>query len=319
MILVTGAAGFIGYHLCKKLLERGEKVIGFDNLNDYYDVRLKKDRLKQIEGHADFSFLKLDLCDREALKNLFADNAITMICHLAAQVGVRYSLVRPDLYQKSNLEGFLNIIELAKEHKVKNFVYASSSSVYGNNRKIPFSGKDRVDSPISFYGVTKRSNELTAYTYNHIYGLPVTGLRFFTVYGPWMRPDMALFIFTRNIVRGKPIDVYAHGKMKRNFTYIDDIVQGVMLALDRPQPYAIYNIGNDRTEDLEKYIAMIEQCLGKKAVRNYLPQQPGDMTETWADIEPIKKDYGYRPTTNIDTGVKKFVDWYKEYYGTAGE
>ena len=314
MILVTGAAGFIGYFLCEKLLERGETVVGMDNLNDYYDVGLKQDRLKRLERHSRFEFLKMDLCDREGLAGLFSSRPIRLICHLAAQVGIRFSLVNPYLYQKSNLEGFLNIIEQAKTHQVKNFVYASSSSVYGNSRDIPFSEADRADTPISFYGATKRSNELTAYAYSHLYDLPTTGLRFFTVYGPWMRPDMALFIFTRNIVAGKPIDVYGHGKMKRNFTYIDDIVQGVVLALDHPKPRAIYNIGNDRTEDLDKYITVIEECLGKKAIRNYLPKPPGDMPETWADIEPIRNDYGYQPATHIETGIREFVDWYKVYY-----
>jgi len=314
MILVTGAAGFIGFHLCAKLLERGETVVGFDNFTDYYDIQLKRDRVKQIDGHANFTFLEMDLCDREALRDLFAKYPITRICHLAAQVGVRYSLRDPYIYQKSNLEGFLNIIECARDQEVKNFVYASSSSIYGNTQEIPFSENDRADTPISFYGATKRSNELTAYTYNHLYNLPVTGLRFFTVYGPWMRPDMALFLFTQKIVADVAIDVYGHGKMKRNFTYIDDIIQGVILALDHPKPAAIYNIGNDRTEDLGKYIDVLEQCLGKKAIRNNLPQQAGDMTETWADIEPIKKDYGYRPTTNIESGIKKFVEWYKAYY-----
>lgn len=314
MILVTGAAGFIGYHLSRKLLDRGDKVVGLDNLNDYYDVQLKRDRLKQIESSPNFSFYKMDLCDREGLKGLFDKYSITRVCHLAAQVGVRYSLADPYAYQKSNIEGFLNIIDLAKEYKTTNFVYASSSSVYGDNKKIPFSTEDRVDSPISFYGVTKRANELTAFSYHHAYGLPVTGLRFFTVYGPWGRPDMAPFIFTKKIINGEPIDVYAHGKAKRSFTYIDDIIQGVVLTLDHPKPWALYNIGNDRTEDLEKFIAVIEDCVGKKAVRNYLPIQPGEMSETWADIEPLEKDHGYRPATNIERGVKFFVEWYREYY-----
>jgi len=314
MILVTGSAGFIGYHLSKHLLERGDSVIGLDNINDYYDVQLKHDRLKQIEGHPNFTFQKLDLCDREGLNNLFAKNKITRICHLAAQVGVRYSLENPYQYQKSNLEGFLNIIELARQYKVENFVYASSSSIYGGNKKIPFSTDDPTDNPLSFYAATKKANELTANAYHHIYGLPVTGLRFFTVYGPWGRPDMAPFIFTRKIIDGETIDVFGHGKMKRNFTYIDDIIQGVVLCLDRPQPCALYNIGNDRTEELEAFIGTIETLAGKNAVKHYMDKHSVEMTETWADIEPIKSDLGYRPSTNIDAGMKQFVDWYREYY-----
>lgn len=319
MILVTGAAGFIGFHLCAKLLERGDPVVGFDNFTDYYDVQLKRDRINQIAGHKNFTFFEMDLCDREALQELFHKQPIKRICHLAAQVGVRYSLRDPYVYQKSNLEGFLNIIECAREHQVENFVYASSSSIYGNTEKIPFAETDRADTPISFYGTTKRSNELTAYTYSHLYGLPCIGLRFFTVYGPWMRPDMALLIFTQKILAGTPIDVYGQGKMKRNFTYIDDIIQGVVLSLDRPKPFAIYNIGNDRTEDLERYIDVLEQCLGKKAIRNYMPQQAGDLPETWADIQLIKKECGYQPTTQIDSGIKKFVEWYKGYYPQNGD
>lgn len=314
MILVTGSAGFIGYHLSKHLMERGDSVIGLDNINDYYDVQLKQDRLKQIESHPNFTFQKLDLCDREGLNNLFAKNKITRICHLAAQVGVRYSLENPYQYQKSNLEGFLNIIELARQYKVENFVYASSSSIYGGNTKIPFSTEDPTDNPLSFYGATKKANELTANAYHHIYGLPVTGLRFFTVYGPWGRPDMAPFIFTRKIIDGETIDVFGHGKMKRNFTYIDDIIQGVVLCMDKPQPCALYNIGNDRTEELEAFIGTIETLTGKNAVKNYMDKHSVEMTETWADIEPIKNDLGYRPSTNIDAGMKQFIDWYREYF-----
>ncbi len=314
MILVTGSAGFIGYHLSKHLLERGDSVIGLDNINDYYNVQLKQDRLKQIEDHSNFIFQKLDLCDHEGLNNLFAKNKITRICHLAAQVGVRYSLENPYQYQKSNLEGFLNIIELARQYKAENFVYASSSSVYGGNKKIPFSTEDPTDNPLSFYGATKKANELTASAYHHIYGLPVTGLRFFTVYGPWGRPDMAPFIFTRKIIDGETIDVFGHGKMKRNFTYIDDIIQGVILCLDKPQPCALYNIGNDRTEELETFIGSIETLTGNNAVKNYMDKYSVEMTETWADIEPIKNDLGYRPSTNINSGMKQFIDWYREYF-----
>lgn len=314
MILVTGSAGFIGYHLSKHLLERGDSVIGLDNINDYYDVQLKQDRLKQVEEHPNFTFHKLDLCDREGMEDLFAKNKITRICHLAAQVGVRYSLENPYQYQKSNLEGFLNIIELARQHEVKNFIYASSSSVYGGNKKVPFSTNDRTDEPLSFYGATKKSNELTASAYHHIYGLPVTGLRFFTVYGPWGRPDMAPFIFTRKIINGETINVFGHGKMKRSFTYIDDIIQGIVLCLDKPQPCALYNIGNDRTEELEAFIRTIEGITGEKAVKKYCDKHSVEMTETSADIEPIKNDLGYCPTTNIDSGMKQFVDWYRKYF-----
>ncbi len=314
MILVTGSAGFIGYHLSKTLLERGETVVGMDNMNDYYDVSLKRDRLAQLETFDNFSFRQLDLCDLDGLTALFRDFKITKICHLAAQVGVRYSLINPHAYQKSNLEGFLNIIEQARLSQVENFVFASSSSVYGNNKKIPFSTDDVCDKPISFYAASKRSNELTAHVYSHLYGLKTTGLRFFTVYGPWGRPDMAPFIFTRKILRGETIDVYGHGKMKRNFTYVDDIVQGVVLCLDRPTQYAIYNIGNDRTEELEHFISVVEGLAGKPAVRNEMDAQPGEMTETWADIEPIKNDYGYHPTTRIEEGMKNFIDWYRDYY-----
>ncbi len=314
MILVTGAAGFIGYHLCKKLLDRGHEVAGLDNLNDYYDPRLKQARIQQIENRPRFAFHKMDLCDRDGLKSLFDKYPIKKVCHLAAQVGVRYSLVNPFAYQKSNIEGFLNVIDLARDRNVANFVYASSSSVYGGNAKIPFSTDDPVDRPISFYGVTKRANELTAAAYHHDYGLPATGLRFFTVYGPWGRPDMAPFIFTRKILSGEPIDVYSHGKARRDFTYIDDIVQGVELVLDRPQPCALYNIGNGHPEELERFIEVVENCLGRKAVRNYLPEQTGEMQATWADIGPIQRDLGYRPTAGIEKGVPLFIEWYRNYY-----
>ncbi|QPJ64649.1 MAG: NAD-dependent epimerase/dehydratase family protein [Candidatus Nitrohelix vancouverensis] len=314
MILVTGAAGFIGYHLCRALLDRGDAVVGLDNLNDYYDVGLKKDRLERLLSAPNFSFHEADLCDADALDAIASKAPIRKICHLAAQVGVRYSLSNPQAYQKSNLDGFLNIIEQARKLEAENFVYASSSSVYGNNRKIPFSTDDRTDEPISFYAATKRANELTAHVYSHLYQLPVTGLRFFTVYGPWGRPDMAPFLFTKKILAGETIDVYGHGTMKRNFTYVDDIIQGVMLSLDRPQAYKLYNIGNDRTEELERFIAVIEEITGKKALRNEMDKQPGEMTETWADIEPIQNDLGYQPSTDIESGMKRFIDWYRDYY-----
>ena len=314
MNLITGVAGFIGYHLCLKLLDRGEIVVGIDNLNDYYNVQLKKDRIEQIKKRDDFYFSEQDICDLYGLQNLFEKYPIKRVCHLAAQVGVRYSLNHPEKFQRSNVEGFLNLLECVKNRRLENLIYASSSSVYGANNKIPFSESDRVDFPISFYGATKRSNELMAYTYHHLYQIPLTGLRFFTVYGPWMRPDMALFLFTQKILAGEAIDVYGHGKMKRNFTYIDDIVQGILLALDKPQDCVIYNIGNDCTEELERYIDILEQCLGIKAKRNYFPQQPGDMKETWADLQSIRRDLGYQPTTDIETGVDRFVNWYKNYY-----
>ena len=315
MILVTGAVGFIGFHLCEKLLGCGEIVVGIDNLNDYYDVQLKLDRLKRLEKQKAFKFIKMDIRDREGLRALLRQSSIDRICHLAAQVGVRYSLQSPELYEQSNIDGFLSIMECIRGHTLKNFVYASSSSVYGVSEKSgSFSETDRVDRPISFYGVSKLTNELTAYAYRHLYKTPTTGLRFFTVYGPWMRPDMALFIFTRKILAGEPIDVYGEGKMKRNFTYIEDIVRGILLALDCPKDYAIYNIGNDQTDKLERYIEVLEQCLGRKAERNYLPQQPGDMKETWADLNNIRRDLGYQPTTKIEEGIAKFVKWYREYY-----
>jgi UDP-glucuronate 4-epimerase len=314
MILVTGAAGFIGYHLCKALIDRGEEIVGIDNLNDYYEVQLKQDRLKQIEMEPAFSFEKIDICDYTKLLDLLSSHNFSHVCHLAAQVGVRYSLENPFPYQKSNLEGFLNILEVCRKFPVKNLVYASSSSIYGADPKIPFSEDEKSDRPISLYGATKRANELMAHSYSYLYNIPITGLRFFTVYGPWMRPDMALFKFAKKIQAGEPIDVYGKGKMKRNFTYIDDIIQGIILALEKPQPYALYNIGNDRTEILEDYIHVLETCLGKSAIRNYLPQQPGDMTETWADLSKIRQDLGYEPTTNIDVGVKKFVEWFKNYF-----
>lgn len=314
MILVTGAAGFIGYHLSKALIARGEKVFGIDNINDYYDVQLKKDRLKQIESEPAFTFKKIDVCDFPKLLDLFSSHQFSHVCHLAAQVGVRYSLENPFPYQKSNLEGFLNILEACRKLPVKNLIYASSASIYGANPKIPFSEEEKSDRPISLYGATKRANELMAHSYSHLYDIPITGLRFFTVYGPWMRPDMALFKFANKIQAGESIDVYGKGKMKRNFTYIDDIIQGVVLSLDNPQPYALYNIGNDRTEVLEDYIKILETCLGKPAIKNYLPQQPGDMTETWADLSRIRQDLGYKPTTNIDVGIKNFVEWFKDYF-----
>lgn len=313
MILVTGAAGFIGYHLAKKLCAMGELVVGIDSLNDYYDPVLKKARLANLETEKNFTFVKLDLCDFNGLTDLFDRYDFDKICHMAAQAGVRYSLTHPFAYQKSNSEGFLNIIEQARKNKVQNFVFASSSSVYGTNTKMPFSESDRTDNPISLYAATKKANELVAHCYSHLYGIPCSGLRFFTVYGPWGRPDMALFMFTKNILEGETIDVFNNGKMKRNFTYIDDIVNGVVIALQNPVPYEIYNIGNSRAEELMDFIGEIEKNVGKKAIINYLPMQPGDVPATVADIAKLKR-LRYNPKTNIDQGIKNFVKWYREYY-----
>lgn len=316
-ILVTGAAGFIGFHLAKRLLSEGREVIGYDNVNDYYDPTLKESRLKILADASNFSFYRKDLCDFEALEQVFATHSIESICHLAAQAGVRYSLINPFAYQKSNLEGFLNIIELAKRNRVANFVYASSSSVYGNNKKLPFAVTDDVDHPISLYAASKKSNELIAYTYSHLYELPTTALRFFTVYGPYGRPDMALFIFTRKILADEPIDVYNQGNMKRDFTYIDDVIEGVTAALERPFAYGIFNLGNHQSENLMDFIHLIERYLGKQARINFLPMQPGDVAETYADIRHATAQLGFHPRTNIDTGVKKFIEWYKQYYRVA--
>jgi UDP-glucuronate 4-epimerase len=317
--LVTGAAGFIGFHVSRALLERGDGVIGLDNLNDYYDVSLKENRLRILQDNQQFIFYEEDLVNMEGLAKIFSDNSIRVVCNMAAQAGVRYSLVNPFAYQKSNLEGFLNLIHLAKQNKVDNFVYASSSSVYGNNKKVPFSVKDPVDHPISLYAATKKANELTAHTYSHLYGLPCTGLRLFTVYGPWGRPDMALFIFTKAILSGRPIEVYNYGEMKRDFTYIDDIVQGVLASLDRPVPYAVYNLGNSRTVDLLYFIECIEKALGKKAKKKLLPMQPGDVAETYADISESQIDLGFLPETRIEEGIEHFILWYRSFYGIEGD
>ncbi|MBF0238038.1 MAG: NAD-dependent epimerase [SAR324 cluster bacterium] len=312
--LVTGAAGFIGFHTCQRLLKQGKMVLGVDNLNDYYDVQLKQDRLKQLKEMPGFIFYQQALEDLEGLSQIFKKHQVDVVCNLAAQAGVRYSLTNPFAYQKSNLEGFLNILELSRNHEVKNFVYASSSSVYGKNKKLPFSVEDRVDHPISLYAASKKANELMAHSYSHLFQLPTTGLRFFTVYGPWGRPDMALFLFTKAIMEDRPIDVFNHGKMKRDFTYVDDIVTGVVQCLEHPQPYEVLNIGNHRSESLEHFIDILENCLGKKAHRNYLPIQPGDVEETYADISRIQELYGFEPTTPIEQGIPRFVEWYRSYY-----
>ncbi len=331
--LVTGAAGFIGFHLSRRLLERGDSVIGIDNLNAYYDVNLKKARLCKLEGIPEFTFHKLDLADREEVKSLFAENNFDCVVNLAAQAGVRYSLVNPRAYIDCNIVGFLNILEGCRHNDIKHLVYASSSSVYGANTNMPFSVHHNVDHPVSLYAATKKSNELMAHTYSSLYKLPCTGLRFFTVYGPLGRPDMALFLFTRAILENKPIDVYNNGRMKRDFTYIDDIVEGVIRVSDKvPEPnpdwngdnpdsatsyapYKLYNIGNNNPVELMKFIEVLEDCLGKKANKNLLPIQPGDVPETYADVDDLVNDVGFKPATSIEEGINKFVEWYKEYYG----
>ena len=310
-ILVTGVAGFIGFHVAKALLKKGEEVIGVDNLSDYYDVKLKEDRLAQIKDK--IKFYKVDISDFDALEDVFSENKIEKVCHLAAQAGVRYSLENPWEYEKTNVHGTMNIFELMKKFDIKNIVYASSSSVYGGNEKVPFSESDNVDKPISLYAATKKANELMAYTYHHLYDMNCTGLRFFTVYGPWGRPDMALFKFTKSILDNKPIDVYNYGKMKRDFTFITDIVSGVMASLDKCYPYEIFNLGNNNTVELKYFIECLEKELGKKAKKNMLPMQPGDVPITYADISKSKKMLGYSPKTEIEQGIKQFVDWYKSY------
>ncbi len=313
-ILITGAAGFIGFHLSQKLLSEGIKIIGYDNVNDYYDPKLKEARLKILKSYKNFTFYKNDLCDLAALEKVFSNHKINKVCNLAAQAGVRYSITNPFAYQKSNIEGFLNIIEVSKRNNVSNFVYASSSSVYGNNKKLPFSVKDNVDHPISLYAATKKANELIAHTYSHLHNLPCSGFRFFTVYGPYGRPDMALFIFTKKIIAGETIDVYNYGKMRRDFTYIDDIVSGITASLNTPLKNEVFNIGNHKSENLMDFIGLIEKYLGRKANINLMEIQPGDVPETYADIENTTNKLGYYPTTNIDVGIKKFIDWYLNYY-----
>lgn len=331
-VLVTGAAGFIGFHLSKRLLARGDRVVGLDNLNDYYDVNLKLDRLRQLEGREGFRFVRASLGDRPALEELFAGERFDVVVNLAAQAGVRYSLENPHAYVESNLVGFMNILEGCRHHGVKHLVYASSSSVYGANTAMPFSVHHNVDHPVSLYAATKKANELMAHTYSSLYGLPTTGLRFFTVYGPWGRPDMALFLFTRAIVEGRPIDVFNHGRMQRDFTYVDDIVEGVVRVMDRiPEPnsvwsgdrpdpgtsyapYRIYNIGNNSPVELLTFIETIEKCLGKTAEKNFLPLQAGDVPATYADVDDLMNDVGFKPATPIGEGVARFVQWYREYY-----
>jgi UDP-glucuronate 4-epimerase len=331
-ILVTGAAGFIGFHTARALLDRGDEVVGLDNLNDYYDVNLKKARIATLEDRSNWRFVKLDLIDRQGMADLFAGERFDRVVHLGAQAGVRYSIENPLAYVDSNVVGHANVLEGCRHNDVEHLVYASTSSVYGANTKMPFSVHQNVDHPLSFYAATKKANELMSHTYSSLYGLPTTGLRFFTVYGPWGRPDMALFLFAKAILAGEPIDVFNYGHHKRDFTYIDDIVGGVIAATDtvaRPNPdwnsdhpdpgtskapYRLYNIGNSRPVDLMKYIGLLEEYLGRVAEKNMLPLQPGDVPDTWADVEDLVHDVGYRPSTPVEAGVKKFVDWYLEYY-----
>jgi len=313
-VLVTGAAGFIGFHLSRRLLDTGENVIGIDNMNKYYDVSLKRSRLEILKSYKKFTFYQEDIQALPALKNIFIEHRPDIICNLAAQAGVRYSLKDPFSYQKSNLEGFLNLLELGREFKVKNLVYASSSSVYGNNKKVPFSVDDRVDTPVSLYAATKKANELMAHAYSHLYRIPCTGLRFFTVYGPWGRPDMALFLFTDAILKGRPINVYNYGDMKRDFTYIDDIVDGTIKALKRPVPYAVFNLGNSNTVGLMDFIGILEEELGQTAEKNMMPIQPGDVPATSADIGSSRELLGFNPKTPVKDGIRNFVAWYKDYY-----
>lgn len=313
-ILVTGAAGFIGFHLSRELLEKGNQVIGVDNLNPYYDVSLKKARLDLLKPLQEFVFYKEDIQNLSGLRKIFQKHAIGRICNLAAQAGVRHSLKDPFSYQKSNLEGFLNLLELAREYGITNFVYASSSSVYGDSPRIPFSVDDRADTPVSLYGATKKANELMAYAYNHLFGIPCTGLRYFTVYGPWGRPDMALFLFADAILNDRPINVYNYGRMKRDFTYIGDVVEGTIAALERPFAYEVFNLGNSDPIELMDFIGIIEGELGRKAQKNMMPLQPGDVMETSADIGKSKDMLGFSPKTPIGEGIKKFLTWYREYY-----
>jgi UDP-glucuronate 4-epimerase len=334
-LLVTGAAGFIGSQLSKRLLDSGINVVGLDNLNPYYSVKLKEDRLAQLEGHPRFTFARLDLADRAGMERLFAANRFDVVVNLAAQAGVRYSLKNPQAYIEANIVGFTNILEGCRHHGVKHLVFASSSSVYGANTRMPFSVHDNVDHPVSLYAASKKANELMAHTYSHLYGLACTGLRFFTVYGPWGRPDMALFLFTDAILKGRPIQVFNHGRMQRDFTYIDDIVEGVVRVMgrlpapnpawsgDRPDPgtsyapYKIYNIGNNQPVELNTFIATIESVLGRTAQKEFLDMQPGDVPATYADVDDLMADVGFKPATPIREGIERFVAWYKSYYGQA--
>ena len=332
-VLVTGAAGFIGFHLAKRLLADGCQVVGVDNMNPYYDISLKEARLDDLKKEANFRFFQIDLCDRPQLEDLFAQHGFEVVVNLAAQAGVRYSLENPYAYVDSNLVGFINILECCRHRAIKHLVFASSSSVYGANTRMPFSVHHNVDHPVSLYAATKKANELMAHTYSHLFQLPCTGLRFFTVYGPWGRPDMALFLFTRAILEDKPIKVFNHGKMQRDFTYIDDIIEGVVRVMgkcpeanphwsgDAPDPgtscapYKIYNIGNNNPVELTKFIKVIEDVLGKKAKKELMDIQPGDVAATYADVDDLMEDVGFKPDTPIEVGIKHFVEWFKEFYG----
>lgn len=331
-ILITGAAGFIGAHLAKQLIRRGEDVVGLDNINDYYDPQLKRDRMAALAEGERFHHVNLNLEDRPGMEKLFQEHEFDVVVNLAAQAGVRYSLINPHAYVDTNIVGFVNILEGCRHSGVKHFVYASSSSVYGANTKMPFSVHDNVDHPVSLYAASKKSNELMAHTYSHLFGLPTTGLRFFTVYGPWGRPDMALFLFTKAILENQPINVFNNGNMERDFTFIDDIVEGVVRVIDRiPEgdfdwqgdspdpassycPYRVYNIGNNNKEQLLRYIQVLEECLGKKADKNFMPLQPGDVPATYANVDDLVKDFDYKPNTSIEDGIARFVRWYKDYY-----
>ncbi len=332
-VLVTGAAGFIGFHLAKRLLDDGCQVVGLDNVNPYYEVALKEARLEGLKKEADFTFIKIDLSSRKPLEDLFAQKGFDVVVNMAAQAGVRYSIENPHAYVDSNLVGFVNLLECCRHHAVKHLVFASSSSVYGANTAMPFSVHHNVDHPVSLYAATKKANELMAHTYSHLYQLPCTGLRFFTVYGPWGRPDMALFLFTRAILEDKPIKVFNHGKMRRDFTYIDDIIEGVVRVMGRPPeanpdwsgdapdpgtssaPYKIYNIGNNDPVELLKFIEVVEAALGKPAKKEFMDLQPGDVVATYADVDDLMKNAGFKPATPIEVGVERFVEWFKDYYG----
>lgn len=314
-ILVTGSAGFIGFHVSKNLLDRGDSVIGYDNLNHYYDPRLKRARLKLLSRYPNFKFHRANLENKKKMDMVFKEHVPDKVCHLAAQAGVRYSIEDPDAYIRSNIVGTQNILEACRNFEVTDLVYASSSSVYGGNKKVPFSEKDPVDDPIALYAATKRANELQAHVYSHLFGLNTTGLRFFTVYGPYGRPDMALFKFTKNILENRPIDVYNHGKMERDFTYIDDIVRGTVAAIDRPFKNEVFNLGNNKPIKLTYFIELIEKVLKRKAKKNLLPMQEGDVPRTCADIDHAKELLGYDPKVSIENGVKNFLVWYQDYYG----
>ena len=318
-VLVTGAAGFIGSSVAQALLARGDEVVGVDNLNDYYDPALKRARLRRLEGKPRFRFERIDLADRGATQALFDEAAPLRVIHLAAQAGVRHSIDNPHAYVDANVVAFLNILEAAREKPPEHLVYASTSAVYGANSRLPYAVADAAEAPLSMYAATKKSNELMAHAYSHLFGLPTTGLRFFTVYGPWGRPDMALFEFTRRILADQPIDVFNYGNHRRDFTYIDDIVEGVLRVLDRPPdtaatPYRLYNIGNSQPVELMRFIEVLEAALGRRARKNLLPMQPGDVPDTYADTAPLERDFGYRPGTSIETGIARFVAWYRDYY-----